>query len=104
MPTTIPHGPRLVYWTGAVRAPAAFDLTCGRILLTEFAPEFVDNPERPRTYNAAAQSEYARLTGMSQAMLTAAMEPYLPIAWVIQLVWGAGAPYRLQRGRTNSCS
>ena len=85
-------GPRLVYWTGAVRAPAAFDLTCGHIVLTELAPEFVDDPERPRAYNAAAQSEYARLAGMSQATLTAAMEPYLPIACVTQLLWGWGAP------------
>jgi Ser/Thr protein kinase RdoA (MazF antagonist) len=86
-------GPRLVDWTGAVRAPAAFDLACGHIVLTELAPEFVDDPQRPRAYNAAAQSEYARLAGMSQATLTAAMEPYLPIACVIQLLWGRGAPY-----------
>ena len=41
-------GPRLVDWTGAVRAPAAFDLACGHIVLTELAPEVVDDPERPR--------------------------------------------------------
>jgi Ser/Thr protein kinase RdoA (MazF antagonist) len=28
-------GPRLVDWTDAVRAPAAFDLACGHIVLTE---------------------------------------------------------------------
>jgi hypothetical protein len=50
------------------------------------APEFVDDPERPRAYNAAAQSEYARLAGMSQATLTASMETYLPIARVIHLL------------------
>ena len=33
------------------------------------APEFIDDPQRPRAYNAAAQSEYARLAGMSQAAL-----------------------------------
>jgi Phosphotransferase enzyme family len=33
-------GPRLVDWTSAVRAPAAFDLACGHIVLTELAPEF----------------------------------------------------------------
>ena len=32
---------------------------------------------------------YARLAGMSQAALTAAMEPYLPIVCVLQLLWGA---------------
>ena len=58
-------GPRLVDWTGAVRAPAAFDLACGHINLVEVAPEFIDDPQRPHVYNAAAQSEYARLAGMS---------------------------------------
>ncbi len=74
MPTSTPgnvtmtaDGPRLVDWTGAVRAPAAFDLACGHIILVEVAPEFIDDPQRPRAYNAAAQSEYARLAGMSPA-------------------------------------
>jgi hypothetical protein len=40
-------GPRLVDWTGAVRAPAAFDLACGHIVLIELAPEFIDDPQRP---------------------------------------------------------
>jgi Ser/Thr protein kinase RdoA (MazF antagonist) len=87
-------GPRLVDWTCAVRAPAAFDLASGHFVLTELAPLFVDDPERPRACNAAAQSEYARLAGMSQAALTAAMEPYLPIARVIQLLWGARGAQR----------
>ena len=39
--------------------------------------------------NAAAQSEYARLAGMSQAALTAAVEPYLPIVRVLVLLGGA---------------
>jgi Phosphotransferase enzyme family len=87
-------GPRLVDWTGAVRAPVAFDLACGHIVLIELAPEFIDDPQRPRAYNAAAQSEYARLAGMSQAALTATMESYLPIACVIQLMWGARGTLR----------
>jgi hypothetical protein len=87
-------GPRLVDCTGAVRAPVAFDLACGHIVLIELAPEFIDDPQRPRAYNAAAQSECARLSGMSQAALTAAMEPYLPIACVIHLLWGAGGAMR----------
>jgi len=82
-------GPRLVDWTGAARAPAAFDLACSHFVLTELAPEVVDNPQRPRAVNAAAQSEYARLAGMSQAALTAAMEPYLPIVRVRGLLGGA---------------
>jgi hypothetical protein len=80
--------PRLVDWTGAVRAPRLRP-ACGHIVLIELAPEYIDDPRRPRAYNAAAQSEYARLAGMSQAALGAAIEPYLPIACVIQLLWGA---------------
>jgi Ser/Thr protein kinase RdoA (MazF antagonist) len=75
-------GPRLIDWTLAVRAPAAYDLACCHVALSEIAPELVDNPQRPRAISAAVQSEYARLAGMSQATLTAAMEPYLPIARV----------------------
>jgi len=78
-------GPRIVDWAGAVRAPAAFDLGCCHIALTELAPEVADDPQRPRAVNVAAQSEYARLAAMSQAALTAAMEPYLPIVRVLIL-------------------
>jgi Phosphotransferase enzyme family len=82
------EGPKLVDWCGAIRAPAAFDLGFLHIGLTELAPEFVDNPQRPRAVNAAAQSEYARLAGISQATLTAAMEPYLPVVRVFILLAG----------------
>ncbi|QDP21535.1 aminoglycoside phosphotransferase family protein [Bradyrhizobium cosmicum] len=73
------EGPKLVDWTFAMRAPAALDLGFLHVILSELAPEIADNPERPRATNAAAQSEYARLSGMSFAELAAAMEPYLPI-------------------------
>ena len=72
-------GPRLVDWFAAMRAPAALDLAFLHVILSELAPEIADNPERPRATNAAAQSEYARLAGMSLAELTAAVQPYLPI-------------------------
>ena len=75
-------GPRIIDWDGAVRAPAALELACCHISLSEIAPHIVDNPARPRAVNAALQSEYARLTGVSLAALTAAMAPYLPIAGV----------------------
>jgi hypothetical protein len=81
-------GPRLIDWGGAVRAPAALDLAFCHVILSENAPEVVDNPRRPRAVNAAAQSEYARLAGMSPAALTAAMEPYLPIVRVFVLLGG----------------
>jgi tRNA A-37 threonylcarbamoyl transferase component Bud32 len=74
-------GPRLIDWGGATRAPAAFDLACCHVVLSELAPERVPDPKRPRAINAATQSEYARLVGMSPAALTAAMEPYLPIVY-----------------------
>jgi len=89
-------GPRFVDWGGAIRAPAALDLASCHILLSETAPEVVDNPQRPRAVNAAAQSEYARLAGMSQAALTAAVEPYLPIIRVILLLAGAMPALREQ--------
>ncbi len=73
------EGPKLIDWTFAMRAPAALDLAFLHVILSELAPEIADNPERPRATNAAAQSEYARLAGMSLAELTAATEPYLPI-------------------------
>jgi aminoglycoside phosphotransferase (APT) family kinase protein len=73
------EGPKLVDWAFAMRGPAALELGFLHVILSELAPEIADNPERPRATNAAAQSEYARLAGMSLAELTAAMEPYLPI-------------------------
>ena len=55
MPTSTPgnvtmtaDGPRLVDWTGAVRAPAAFDLACGHVVLVEVAPEFIDDAAAAR--------------------------------------------------------
>ena len=84
-------GPRIIDWDGAVRAPAALDLACCHIGLSEHAPEIVDNPARPRAVNVALQSEYARLAGMSLAALTAAMAPYLPIARVHTLAGVAPA-------------
>jgi Ser/Thr protein kinase RdoA (MazF antagonist) len=83
------EGPRLIDWGGAVRAPAALDLASCHILLTELAPEVADDPRRPLAVNAAAQSEYARLAGMSPAALAAAMQPYLPIVRVSLLLAGA---------------
>jgi len=71
--------PKLVDWAGAKRGPAVLELGFLHVVLSELAPEIVDNPERPRATNAAAQSEYARLTGISPAELTAAMKPYVPI-------------------------
>jgi Ser/Thr protein kinase RdoA (MazF antagonist) len=85
-------GPRLIDWTGTVRAPAALDLGICHILLSELTPETVDDPERPRAYNAVMQSEYARLAGMSVAALAAAMEPYLPIVRVFALLGGRFPP------------
>jgi Ser/Thr protein kinase RdoA (MazF antagonist) len=83
------EGPRLIDWSGTVRAPAALDLASAHVSLSEIAPEVVDNPERPRAVNAAAQSEYARLAGLSPAALTAAVESYLPIVRVMVVLGNA---------------
>jgi hypothetical protein len=83
------EGPRLVDWTSVVRAPAGFELACCHVLLTEVAPELVEDPERLPAVGAAVHTEYARLAGMSPAALTAAMEPYLPIVRVRVVLGGA---------------
>ena len=92
-------GPRLVDWVGLVRAPAALDLAVSRFQ-SEIVAEFADDPDRPRAVNAAMQSEYARLAGMSQAALTAAMEPFVPIVCVFALLgdaWPAKREWLIQR-------
>lgn len=75
-------GPRLIDWTFSVRAPAAFDHAHFHINLTELALDVTDNPKRPLAVHAAAQSEYARLTGQPIAALKQAMERWLPVAIV----------------------
>ncbi len=75
-------GPRLIDWTFSIRGPAALDHGFTHISLTEFALDVTDNPQRPLAVNAAAQSEYARLSGEPVAALRQAMETWLPIAIV----------------------
>jgi Ser/Thr protein kinase RdoA (MazF antagonist) len=84
------EGPRIIDWTGAFRAPAVLDLGRCQLTLTEFIPDDYEAPERLRALDAAVQSEYARLAGMSSAALAAAMEPYLPIlrAFALAEPWG----------------
>lgn len=71
-------GPRIIDWACALRASGVFDIARAHVSLSELVPEDAD-PEPPRAINAAVQSEYARLAGMSPAALTKAMRPYLPI-------------------------
>jgi hypothetical protein len=78
---------------GISSSQCVLDLACCHILLSEIAPEVVDNPQRPLAVNAAAQSEYAWLAGMSQAALTATVEPYLPIVRVLVLLGGRCLSY-----------
>jgi len=89
-------GPRLIDWGGATRAPPGLDLACCHFL-SEVAQENVPDPERPRANNAAMQSEYARLAGMTPAALTAAMEPYLSIIRVRALLGPVGSPALRER-------
>jgi hypothetical protein len=71
-------GPRIIDWSCALRAHAVFDIARAHVTLSELVPDDAD-PEPPRAINAAVQSEYARLAGISPAALTVAMAPYLPI-------------------------
>jgi Ser/Thr protein kinase RdoA (MazF antagonist) len=75
-------GPRLIDWSFSIRAPAAFDHGHFHINLTELAIDVADNPQRPLAVHAAAQSEYARLSGTPVAALKQEMATWLPIAIV----------------------
>ncbi len=77
-----------------MRGPVALELGFSHFILTEVAPERVDDPRRPLAVNAAMQSEYARLTGMSPAALTAAIEDYLPIVHAFNLLLGPESALR----------
>jgi hypothetical protein len=84
----------LIDWTFTIRAPAALDHGFTHISLTEFALDVTDNPPRPLAVNAAAQSEYARLSGKPVAALRQAMETWLPIAIVRYFLLMGGADKR----------
>jgi Ser/Thr protein kinase RdoA (MazF antagonist) len=86
--------PRIIDWSMTMRGPAALDLAFGHIMLSEIAVERVEDPERPRAVNAALQEEYARLAGLPQATLMAAMESWLPIVRCFTLVFGPASPLR----------
>jgi hypothetical protein len=78
-------GPRIIDWACTVRAHAVVDIGRCHVTLSELVPEAAD-PEPPRAINAAVQSEYARLAGMSPAELTAMMQPYFPILRALVLL------------------
>lgn len=82
-------GPKLIDWTGAMRAPAAFDLASAHVILTELAPCIADDPERPRAVNAAMQAAYAALVETSPVGLAASVKPYLPVVRALLLLGGA---------------
>jgi Ser/Thr protein kinase RdoA (MazF antagonist) len=87
-------GPRLIDWIATMRAPAVLDLALAHVALCEVAPEIVEDPHRPRAVYAAMQPAYAQLAGLSPVALTAAMEPYLPIARTLLLLSGAASMQR----------
>ena len=91
-------GPRLIDWTFSIRAPAALDHGFTHISLTEFALDVTDNPQRPLAVNAAAQSEYARLSGKPVAALRQAMKTWLPIA-IVRYFLLMGGPTSERRRR-----
>lgn len=82
------QGPKLIDWLGAARAPAAYEIAQCQVLMSELDPEHDEDPEGTPV-NSALQAEYARLTGIAPAALTAAMQPYLPIVRVFLLLGGA---------------
>lgn len=82
-------GPKLVDWTGAMRAPAALDLASAHVILTELAPSIADDPKRPPAINAAMQATYAALDRTSHLALAALVKPYLPVVRALLLLGGA---------------
>ena len=78
-------GPKIIDWACALRAPAVVDIGRAHVTLSELIAEGTD-PELAHAINAAIQSEYARLSGISPAELTARMEPYLPILRALVLL------------------
>jgi Ser/Thr protein kinase RdoA (MazF antagonist) len=80
-----PHGPRIIDWACAFRAPGIIDIGRCHVALSELVPED-DDPEPARAINAAVQSGYAQLAGMSREELTAGMEPYLPVLRALVLL------------------
>jgi tRNA A-37 threonylcarbamoyl transferase component Bud32 len=91
-------GPRIIDWGGALRASGVFDIARVHVSLSELVPEDAD-PEPPRVINAAVQSGYARLAGISPAALTEAMQPYLPIlrAFILLLQRRPATPAQRER-------
>jgi streptomycin 6-kinase len=91
-------GPRIIDWAASMRAGAALDLGRLHVNLSDLAyvPEGTD-PERPRALNAAVQSEYARLAGVSLAALRETMGPYLTILRAFALAEGATNPARREQ-------
>ena len=85
--TMTAEGPKIIDWTVAKRGSAALDLGCSHILLSELVPPSFGDSERQSALDAATQSEYAQLAGVSSAALTAAIEPYLPIIRVFVLLF-----------------
>lgn len=88
------EGAKVIDWTGATRAPAAFDLATSQVVLSEIAPGIVPDPDRPRAINAAFQAAYARLSGISPEALAASIEAYLPVARILALLTGAAPGQR----------
>lgn len=90
------EGPRIIDWACALRASAIFDIGRCHVTLSELVPEDAD-PEPPRAINAAVQSEYALLTGVSRAALTATMQPYLPVLRAFVLLQRPTSPAQRER-------
>jgi Ser/Thr protein kinase RdoA (MazF antagonist) len=90
------EGPRIIDWVCTIRAPAAFDLARFHLLQTELVPAAAD-PGRRRALNAALQSHYARLAGVSVTAQASALETYLPIVIAFALADRLWSPVQRER-------
>jgi tRNA A-37 threonylcarbamoyl transferase component Bud32 len=92
------EGPKIIDWAFPSCAPAALDLARCHVIYSDlvYSAEGVD-PRGAHALDAAVQSEYARLAGMSLVSLKAAIELYLPIMRAYALADPGTSPTRLKR-------
>lgn len=86
-------GPRLIDWLGTVRAAPAFDLAVSQVMLAEFVPLLVADPQRLQAIGAAFQTAYA---GRNAAGWEEHVAAHLPLARLFALLTGSWSPVRPQ--------
>ncbi len=92
------EGPKIIDWAFPSCAPAALDLARCHVIYSDlvYSAEGVD-PRGAHALDAAVQSQYAQLAGMSLVSLKAEIEIYLPIMRAFALADAGTSPTRRER-------